>query len=241
MLKCKVTAAEYAALPEALKAFYKQSGESYLLQTDEAAELIAARDREKLRADGLQGQVSSLTTQVTTLTTENLSLKQKGGDVLSIETSWKAKLDSLERTTNDKLAAKDKQLQQVLVVKEAEKLATKMAGNNSHLLAPVIQLRLSADTSGEQAITRVLDVQGKPSALTLDELEKELRESKKYDAILIASHASGSATTGTNPPRPSAVPKDKPFKDLTEQERIDWFKADPAGFEQAKAAARRVV
>jgi|ERR1051326_270839 hypothetical protein len=241
MLKCKLTAAEHAALPEALRSYYKQSGENYLLQTDEAADLIAARDREKQRADGLQGQVTGLTKQVGDLNVEKAAWTARNGDTVALEASWKAKVQAVEADRDTRLAAKDKQLQQVLVVKEAEKLATKMAGSNAHLLAPVIQLRLAADTTGDNAVTRVLDAQGKPSALTLDEFEKELRDSKKYDAILIASHASGSATTGNNPPRPSAVPKDKAFKDLTEQERKDWFKADPAGFEQAAAAARRVV
>lgn len=232
MLKCKLTAAEHAALPEGVKSYYKQSGETFLLQTDEAADLISARNQEKLRADGLQIQVTGLTSQVTSLTTENQQIRSASGNVVALEASWKAKVQAVENDRDTKLGVKDKQLQKVLVSNVAQTLATEMAGDNAHLLVPVIQARLSADTTGEEAVTRILDAEGKPSASTIADLKKQLVDSGKYKAILIASQASGSAAN-TSTSRPAAVPKDKKFNELTEAERILWNKEDAAGFKKA--------
>lgn len=244
MLKGKLSAGEFAGLHDEVKKYYKQSGEHYLLQTEESAELVNARDREKLRAEGLVLQVKGLEKNVSDVNGELAQLRAKSGDVLSIERSWEGKLTAAENASKAKLDAKDKQLHDVLVVQTALSLATTMAGENAHLLAPVIEKRLQADTTGDKAVVRILDLEGKPTALKLEELQKEIVDSAKYKAILIASKASGSATP-TNLTRPKAVPQDKPFKDLTQAERVEWHNSDPASFKAAsdanQVASRRVV
>lgn len=240
MLKRKITAAEFAGLHDEVKKFYTKEGEGYLLQADDATELKNAMERERLEKEGLKMQVASLTRTNTDLSTENITLKNKSGDVLAIERSWEGKLAAAQNESKEKLAAKDKQLHKLLVTNTASAMATELAGENAHLLIPVIEQRLQIDTSGADATVRILDAEGKPSALKPAELQKELVDSKKYNAILIANRASGSAT-GSPITRPKGIPLDKKFKDLTQDERVSWHKEDPTGFQKASDESRRVI
>jgi hypothetical protein len=240
MLKRKISAAEFNGLHDEVKKFYAKEGEGYLLQADDATELKNAVERERLEKEGLKLQVTTLTRTNSELSTENVTLKNKSGDVLAIERSWEGKLAAQKNEYDGKLEKKDKQLHKVLVKKTAESLATEMAGENAHLLSPIIEARLQADTSTEDATVRILDAEGKPSAFKIEDLKKELVDSKKYGAILIANRAGGSAT-GNNNVRPKGIPADKKFKELTQDERIAWHKEDPAGFAKAAEESRRVV
>ncbi|WEM33661.1 head scaffolding protein [Pseudomonas phage PSA-KC1] len=58
---------------------------------------------------------------------------------------------------------------------------------------PHIKSRLMADFEGDTPVTRVLDKDGKPSALTIDELANEFVANKDFSAIITASKASGGA------------------------------------------------
>jgi len=146
MLKRKISAAEFAGLHDEVKKFYSKEGEGYLLQADDAAELKNALERITLEKKGVELQVSTLTKTNTDLSTENITLKNKSGDVLAIERSWQGKLDAAQNESKEKLAAKDKQLHKLLVTNTAATMATEMAGENAHLLIPVIEQRLQADT-----------------------------------------------------------------------------------------------
>lgn len=240
MLKRKITATEHGTLSAEVQKFYLLVDGHYMLQADDATELNNALDREKLRANGLQIQVTALTGQVTSLTADNTDLRSKKADVLSVETSFNAQIAGLKLSHTTQLAAKDKQLHKVLVTNTAASLAKEMAGDNAHLLQPIIEQRLLADSTGDDAVVKILGPDGKPSALKLEELQKELVDSGKYKAILVTSKASGSAGH-TNTTRPEGIPQDKKFKDLTQAERIEWNKSDPDGFAKASAESRQVV
>lgn len=245
MLKYKLSAAEFTALPEALKQYYLKTGEEYLLQTDTATELQNANHRLKIEKEGLEQQISGptgFTVQIRNLTTENAELRTKKADVLSLEQTHRSQMDGLKTSHTTELSKKDKQIHKLLVVKTAEQMARDMAGDNAHLLQPILEKRLTADLTGEEPVLKFLDANGNPAAadFTAEKLQKEIVDSKKYGAILIASKASGSATHQQSS-RPASVPQDKKFKDLTEAERIEWNKRDPQGFKEAADAARRVV
>lgn len=63
------------------------------------------------------------------------------------------------------------------------------------VILPHIKSRLSADLEGDKPRTVVLDENGQPSALTIEELSKEFIENKDFSSIIIASKASGSGAT----------------------------------------------
>jgi hypothetical protein len=238
MFKRKIDKAAFDLLHDEVKKMYKEENGNYILQVEES-ELVRAKDREKERADSLQTKLdvaeNARKEAEDKLADDEHLAARKTGDIKTIEKSWEKKVKAAEDKGKADVEAKDKQLQKVLVTEKATTIAAAIAGDNAHLLVPVIERRLKADTSGTEAITRVLDDKGEPSALTLDELQKEIVANPKFSAIVIASKGSGGATdTGNTTSRPSTVPKDKKFGDLSEKERTDWFKDNPKGFEAAR-------
>ena len=109
------------------------------------------------------------------------------GDIEAIEQSWAEKYNSLE----EKLSAKDKAIEKITVGAAAKALATELAINGADkVLLPHIQDRLAVEMSEGNPIVRVLK-NGKPSALTLDDLKNEIMKDKAFQSILKGTNASG--------------------------------------------------
>jgi hypothetical protein len=189
-LKRKINKDAFAALDKAIQAFYSADGEDYVLQLemsadDDPAELRRARDREKelartekLRADRLQTDMDKLVAD-----------PEKLKDIKTLETSWTNKLKDKETAwENEKKQLQDK-LNKALVKDKALSIARKLTDSeeNAQLLLPHIMPRLTVDTTGDEATTRVLDRELKASAATLDEFEKEIVANKMYSGIIVAN------------------------------------------------------
>lgn len=200
MLKRKINQATYDALADVLKAEYKQNGSDYVLDTDDARELIAARDSEKTRADNLK-------TQLDMANTENTRLKDANGDFTSLETSYKQQLEAKDRTIADLNTTITAERREIHLGAAADKIAAKFTVPS--LVKPEILKRLALD-NGDQKTVRVLDASGKVSALTMEQLEKEFLDNKEYASIVVANRASGSAgksgASGTNTPQNPFTP-----------------------------------
>jgi hypothetical protein len=240
-LKRKLTKAEFDALDKALQVFYTADGDSYnlMIETsadDDPGELRRARDREKENARVEKERADRLQTEMDKLVANPDKLK----DIKTLETSWQNKLnDQKTAWETEKKGLLDK-LNKALVRDKARQIAAKLTATpeNALLLEPHILPRLTADTSGDEAVTRVLDREGKLSAATLEEFEKEIVANKTYSGIIVATKASGGADPSKRTSS-SAVPNGKKFNEMTEQERVEWFKSDPEGFKAAKAEHQR--
>lgn len=247
MLKQKIDKAAFDVLPDVMKAEYKVSATNaaeYLLDTEDAREAIAARDREKARADGLQSQIDGINAELATARTAREAAEReaaaKKGDIPALEASWQAKLDAVTaaaKVREDKLTA---QLQNLLVKAEARKIANAIS-TVPDLIEDKIAARLSADLTGETPITRVLDAAGKPSASNIDDLQKEFVANPAYAAIIKANGASGGGAAGGS--GGGGAPAGKKFADMTESEKTVLHRDNPVEFarlsNEARAAARK--
>ena len=111
------------------------------------------------------------------------------------------------------------------VGRQAQELAGKLAKPNAQrLLAREIQERLTLE-GGE---IRVLDKQGKLSAMSLVELEQELRLNPEYADIIIINNSSGGGATGGGLGGGAA----KKPNEMTEAERRELLSSDPARYRQ---------
>lgn len=247
MLRRKLTKAEHDALAPALKVEYKAVGEDFELDAegaDDVGELRRAKDREAGEAARLKTENAALTTKLTDavakLDTITSADQRRAGDVVALENSYKAKLETQRNEYEGKLTVKDKFIQSTLVDTVATQLASELSGENAEVLIPHIKSRLSADLSGTVPLTRVLDKEGKPTANSITDLKKEFSEDKRFAPIIIASRASGSGAPGGN--RNSGGnggaggSGQKKFQEHTAQERTDWYKRDPEGFLKASSA-----
>ena len=121
-------------------------------------------------------------------------LARKNGNLEAIENSWREKLANRENELTEKLRSYEQRNYELTVGRQAQELAGELAKPNAQrLLAKEIKERLTLDENGN---IRVLDLQGKPSALTIDELKAELRADPTYQDIIVINNASGGGATG---------------------------------------------
>lgn len=119
---------------------------------------------------------------------------RKNGDLEAIENSWREKLINTEQELKSKYDSAQKRIHELTVGRTAQELAGKLAKPHAQrLLAKEINERLTLDENGS---VRVLDAQGKPSALTIAELETELRNDVTYQDIILINNSSGGGATG---------------------------------------------
>jgi hypothetical protein len=228
MLKRKIDKAAFDALPDPVKAEYKQVGSNYLLDTDDAVDALAARDHEKQRADGLATELATVkTTLAATETKLTDALKGNGTpDVAALEDSYKQKLADQKKGFEGTIGKLTNHLTKQLVESVADTVA-KDISTSPALIRPHIISRLKAEVDGDNALTRVLDKDGKPSAASIDDLKQELVANPDFKAIIIASKATGGrAPFGT--PAPGAVPPNNPNNPGNDGQPPNLAKMKPA-------------
>jgi hypothetical protein len=221
-LKKKITKTAFEKLDDGIKAFYKEADDGYHLDieddksNDDIAKLERAKDREAAAAKELREKNRELEEKLASFTNDDA---RKRGDIEALEKSWKDKLDKRERELNEKLVAKDAFIKDVLVQDKAENLATKIS-TVPNVMKRVIQDRLHVDMSGDKPVLRVLDTDGKASALSLADLEKEIVANAEYAPIIIGSKASGGgAGTDARRGKSGAIPPT--------DEKVDYAKLTP--------------
>lgn len=190
----KLTKEEYEALPASMKKLFKADGDNYTFDTD------PNKDKNDVAFNELKEEKRKLKEERDRLQKEKDDAdleKNKGNkDVDSLNASWQKKLDKAIADKDALITAREGSLRQLLVTNEAQRLANEIS-TMPHLLVPFIEKRLAADFAEDgKASTRVLGVDGKLSALSLDELKTEMLADKQYSGILKGSNASGGGASG---------------------------------------------
>ena len=191
-LKKKLTKEEHAKLSDALKAEYIEDGDGFRLDVDgdeDTGALKRAKDREaQLRKDA-EKEAKELRERLESVEGDDA---RKKGDIATLEKSWQSKLEKQREEYEAKVSKLTSHTTKTLVDNVASQLAHKIS-NAPAVIMPHIKSRLIADFEGDTPVTRVLDKDGKPSALTIDELANEFVANKDFSAIITASKASGGA------------------------------------------------
>lgn len=116
---------------------------------------------------------------------------RKSGDVSALDKSWQEKYAKAEAEYGAKLTAAQQQLQTVLVDNVAQKAAMDIAvdAECAELLADKLRGSLGLAEVDGKMHTVVFDADGKRSALTVDELKKQLVA--KYPRLVKGNPAGG--------------------------------------------------
>ena len=196
-LKKKLTKAEYEKLSEHIKAEYIEDGDGFRLDIDgdeDTGALKRAKDREaQLRRDA-EAKLREAQEELDRINGDDA---RKKGDIATLEKSWQKKLEDQKSEYEGKVSKLTAHTTKTLVDNVATQVATKIS-NAPALLLPHIKSRLQADFEGDSPVTRVLDKDGKPSAMTVEELAAEFVANKDFSAIITASKASGGAGKPSN-------------------------------------------
>ena len=204
-LKRKITGDEFNKLGALLKTEYKENPDeagSYLLEVEgdeDSGALKRAKDHEKEQRKSAEKKVKDLTDQLTELTEERDGLLKGAipkGDVEKLENSYKKKHADREAELGTQINGLTAQLQTILVDNVAQQMASELS-TAPVLLLPHIRSRLKAEVVEGKFVTRVVDAEGKPSALTLADLKKDFACNKDYAAIITGSKASGGGAGGS--------------------------------------------
>lgn len=196
MLVRKIDETKFNSLSDELKKEYKKDGDSYVLEVEGIEDIGAlkrAKDRESQHRKDAEKKLKELEEKLAE--TDEIDARKKG-DIETLEKSWKEKLETQKQTLSSEIDKLRGYTRNSLVDSVAMKLAQEISTSPS-LILPHIKSRLTADFDADSPVTKVLDLAGKPSALTVDELKAELLANKDFSPILIASKASGGA--GANP------------------------------------------
>lgn len=201
-IKRIITKAEYEKLSKELQAEYNLDGDTATLDLtdyEDPAALKRAKDHEKEQRKQAEKAVKDAQDALTAMTEERDNILRGAlpkADVDKLEKSWKDKMAARETELTNQLGAANASLQKVLVDNVAQAIATKISTAPA-LIMPHIKARLKTEQVGSEFVTRVLDREGKPSALTVEELEKEFVVNKDFAPIITASKGSGTGGGGS--------------------------------------------
>ena len=196
-LKKKLTKEEHSKLSDHLKAEYIEDGDGFRLDIDgdeDTGALKRAKDREAQLRREAETKLREAQEQLDALGNDDA---RKKGDIQTLEKSWQKKLEDQKSEYEGKVSKLTAHTTKTLVDNVATQIATKIS-NAPALLLPHIKSRLQADFEGDAPVTRILDKDGKPSAMTVEELAAEFVANKDFSAIITASKASGGAGRSSN-------------------------------------------
>lgn len=191
-LKKKLTKEEYDKLSDAFKAEYMTDGDGYKLDLsddEDTGPLKRALEREKANSATSKKRLAEVEAELEKL---NESDARKRGDIATLEKQWEKKVTETKAEYDTRIAKLTGHVTKSLVDNVASSLAHKISKSPS-LLMPHIKSRLVADFEGDEPVTRILGADGKVSAMTLDDLEKEFVANKDFSVIITGSKASGGA------------------------------------------------
>lgn len=231
-LKYKLDKEAYDALSDELKGAYEEVGDKgeYRLKVegyDDPAELRRARDREKQAAQAAKERIAELEAKLAQIEGDD---NRKRGDIDALEKSWREQKEKAVAEKEEELKKRDRIIQRVFRTNVADAMAKEIS-TVPVAMARLIQDRLVVEIENGEPVTRVLDKSGKPSALTVDDLKKELVADPDLLGMIKGSKASGSGATAN--PGGGATKK---LHEMSDSERREWFQRDPEGFRQAVAA-----
>ncbi|AHG23461.1 hypothetical protein O197_45 [Edwardsiella phage eiAU-183] len=206
MLKFKIDSAAFDALDDAVKGLYNKSGDDYVLAVEGLEDV-----------SGLKSQVAALLNEKKTEAEKRRAAEEaekqareeaarKAGDVEALDKSWQEKLAKVQAEASGRTELLSKKVQDLTIGATARDLASRVFGKNAGLMLPHVAPRLSLEEVDGDFKVRVMK-DGKPSAMSLDDLEKEFRTNADYAAVVVASGAGGTPKGGFQPAGGGAMPQ----------------------------------
>ena len=190
--------------PEFAKEYKQGSDGRYYLDIDGIDEhsdigaLKRAKDYEKAERQKLAAKLKEVQASLEALTEERDNILKGAlpkADVEKLEESWKQKLAKREQELTEQINNLNGHLQRILVDNVAQQIATEISKAPA-LLLPHIKQRLKVEFVDGKPVTKVLDEDGSISALSIEDLKKEMVANPIYAPIIIGSKASGGGAEG---------------------------------------------
>lgn len=150
------------------------------------------------------------------------------GNVEALEKSWQAKLTAREQELiqerDSQVSSLTADVTRLTADTDALKIATELAVDPDSVdaLLPHVRRRLAVDVRDGRRVSVVVDADGKPTAMSLADLAKELKASKSLARLIKGSQGSGGGAGGSGRGG-GAPPASKKRSEMTNAERAAYI------------------
>ena len=191
-------------IDESLQGLYEQTDTGYQLKVTG----IPEPDKEDL--SGLKNKVDELLREKKAASQKareaaeeaeaaRLEAAKKGNDTEALDKSWQEKFNAREIELKKELEELSGTLVKLTSGQTATKIAAEIAVQGSaDVLLPHLERRLRTEFRDGSPVTVVLDKDGKPSAMSIDELKAEFQNSAAFAPLIVGTKANGAGRTGGN-------------------------------------------
>jgi len=191
-------------IDESLQGLYEQTDTGYQLK------VTGIPEPEKEDLSGLKNKVDELLREKKAASQKareaaeeaeaaRLEAAKKGNDTEALDKSWQEKFNAREIELKKELEELSGTLVKLTSGQTATKIAAEIAVQGSaDVLLPHLERRLRTEFRDGSPVTVVLDKDGKPSAMSVDELKAEFQNSAAFAPLIVGTKANGAGRTGGN-------------------------------------------
>lgn len=191
-------------IDETLQGLYEQTDTGYQLK------VTGIPEPEKEDLSGLKNKVDELLREKKAASQKareaaeeadaaRLEAAKKGNDTEALDKSWQEKFNAREVELKKELDELSGTLVKLTSGQTATKIAAEIAVQGSaDVLLPHLEKRLRTEFRDGSPVTVVLDKDGKPSAMSIDELKAEFQNSAAFAPLIVGTKANGAGRTGGN-------------------------------------------
>lgn len=191
-------------IDESLQGLYEQTDTGYQLK------VTGIPEPEKEDLSGLKNKVDELLREKKAASQKareaaeeaeaaRLEAAKKGNDTEALDKSWQEKFNAREIELKKELEELSGTLVKLTSGQTATKIAAEIAVQGSaDVLLPHLERRLRTEFRDGSPVTVVLDKDGKPSAMSIDELKAEFQNSAAFAPLIVGTKANGAGRTGGN-------------------------------------------
>tara|TARA_R110000851_G_scaffold21900_5_gene65249 strand:- start:1724 stop:2440 length:717 start_codon:yes stop_codon:yes gene_type:complete len=191
-------------IDETLQGLYEQTDTGYQLK------VTGIPEPEKEDLSGLKNKVDELLREKKAASQKareaaeeadaaRLEAAKKGNDTEALDKSWQEKFNAREVELKKELDELSGTLVKLTSGQTATKIAAEIAVQGSaDVLLPHLERRLRTEFREGSPVTVVLDRDGKPSAMSVDELKAEFQNSAAFAPLIVGTKANGAGRTGGN-------------------------------------------
>lgn len=222
----KLTVDSLDGLDDGVKTLYKEDNGKFRLDLDGYEDTTGLKaQRDALLNEKKEAQRKAKEAEEAAKAAAEESAR-KNGDVAALEKSWQEKLAATELNYKNLNESLTKQIHGLTVGQTATKLAAELAiSGSADVLLPHIQSRLTVEIKDGAPSVRVLDLQGKPTAMTVDELKQEFISNKAFAPLIAASKATGGGASGSGGGGAAKTMKRDQFETMNPVQKMDFIKS----------------
>ena len=234
-MQYKITKKTFEALEEDARKEYILDGDEAILKIEgEGAPTLAAmaelekkRQLEIEHRKAAEKKVKEADDRAAQLQKDLESAGNNKEEIAKLTKRHQEELDSLRKEREEHDAKVKGQRDAAMIKEAAEKLSDRFT--TPGLISNEIAKRLVVEEKDGEAVVRVLTTEGKASATSLAELQKEFLDNPDYKSIVKAKVGSGGGASQSQ----GGGATDKPFKEMTATEQAIFANEHPEEYAAA--------